>query len=733
MEMNLEQQKALAAMQMSRARAEAPPDDATLHGVATQLKDRFMEGPAKAGPGFAEGVLEVGHSIQNAGAAADKLFGIERSPSDVADSEWAQQHIDDYHKKYGDSAWAEGGRIGGNLAASAPVMLAGGEALAPVTAAIKTAAPVVAPVVDFLAGTGGTGYKTGLLSRSVNAAEQGAGYAGLTSSGNDAPLLEQLETGAAVASVIPGAGDALVHGGRKLAQLAGHLMEPFLKSGQETITGRILNEYAEGGSTKIVPPPLPNMDLNTAQQTGNRGLIQLQRILEQRSGNGMDTAADAARTTNDQAIKTAMSKVGDLDADAGKAIDEQLTAAEKAIKAKTRLAWKSAGVDEATNIPTEMLNSTVQGYVGGLKIIEKDTLENTGLLGALEKVVTSGEQTNLGEVQAWRSRLITQTRMMWRAGDADTARVLGGLADKVAEFLEDIPALSAMGGGGPSKAQIAAYNAARAATKSQKNLLTVPKSMRAALGVDSYGADKVPVSKLADNFLNGKPEDLMAYLAATKDVPGANKALRDAFAQKFLAATTRSVEGEPVSAAKITVFLNKFDHVVNSDIFSTAQRDMIGRIKDAANMAARVERGAPPGGADSAKKLLGNDYLDVLIGRWTGKAVSGMGALAGGALGSYLGPTGATVGALLGGSMAKVGERSLVESLYSAPRERVIKLLVEAMSDPAMAQALMTKAGTSLATIPVAVRSRLIAALSVPVVSETVRRGTVDNLSPAQP
>ena len=145
-------------------------------------------------------------------------------------------------------------------------------------------------------------------------------------------------------------------------------------------------------------------------------------------------------------------------------------------------------------------------------------------------------------MQSVRSMLQSRATMASRQGDGNTARILGGMADQVENFI-DMKAAN-LGDKFPL------YNQARAETRDMKQTFSQPPAVRAALGVDSSGAENVPARATADHFITtgkGAPEKFNSYLNAigTKRSadrgkvgydPAGLKAARDAFTQEFLGA-----------------------------------------------------------------------------------------------------------------------------------------------------------------------------------------------------
>jgi hypothetical protein len=182
-----------------------------------------------------------------------------------------------YEGEFGDSIPATVGRIGGNVAITAPLVAAGSAPIAAGAARLGAAAlPGAAEAIN--AARAGTGAANRLISTGANvgsAAAQGAvqGAMGNALLAGDEPLTQALGEGATVGGAVGGAlpvvGGAFRAAGRRI----GNLVEPFTEAGRNRIVDRTLSGFAGDGPTnalldEIVPGSRPTL----AQATGNAGL-----------------------------------------------------------------------------------------------------------------------------------------------------------------------------------------------------------------------------------------------------------------------------------------------------------------------------------------------------------------------------------------------------------------------------------------------------------------------------
>lgn len=489
----------------------------------------------------------------------------------------------------------------------------------------------------------------------------------------------------------------------------------FGKGGAERAAGRVLNDATGGSMPVFETPPLHGMAPSTGQVTNDPGLLWLERSVSDASRTGAALGAES-RTANNTAIRGAISDLGNTGSDASTAMSKALENAQAKMKADNQALWKKADVANTGGVSGFQFNNFMQKHIGSLPVADQSAVPQD-VVSVMQKMAEAKTQ-NLSDVQAVRSMLSAKATMAARSGDKNTARILGGLADKVEGFID----LKAANLG----QTIPDYNAARAHTAQMKQTFNTPPAIRKALGVDAYGADKLPVSATADHFINagkGAPETFQSYLNAigTKDPktgkvtydPDGLKAAQDAFTQKFLGTVTSvgtDANGQSlVSPAKIQKFLGDYAHVINSPAFDSSQRDLVGRIAKASQMASRTANARPPGGgSDTFAKLSGDRFIDALIGPGASKLID-LAGTAGGAVAGYLshGLVGAAGGAF-GGEKIAAG----LSKLYAAPRDRVVTLVTEAMHDPDLAKALMQKAsGGNFKLLKPATRSKMLGIL----------------------
>lgn len=134
------------------------------------------------------------------------------------------------------------------------------------------------------------------------------------------------EVGAGLGAAAPIAIPWLVGAGRGVRDMVSNAIAPWSKDLDSFISetaGKVLNETAGHVAPTFREGPIPDMHLSTGQATGDPGLLWLERSAEQ-SGPEAARLFTANRTGNNQALRSAISDVGDLDAHAAPAMREAL-------------------------------------------------------------------------------------------------------------------------------------------------------------------------------------------------------------------------------------------------------------------------------------------------------------------------------------------------------------------------------------------------------------------------
>lgn len=417
--------------------------------------------------------------------------------------------------------------------------------------------------------------------------------------------------------------------------------------------------------------------------------------------NGVNAAKNALsgpipESSVNSVITDAINELGNTGAPASDAMLSNLTAAEKTATNATSAQWKGLGVDENTNIPKNWLQGRVDNYLDGLKVADRAEIpaKITDTLAAIPD-----KATTLGEVQAWRSQMLGSLREAARSGNSNTTRVLGGLANTVGNFLDELPDISK----NFTSQELEDYNAARGATWADKQTFNAPGSpVTTALSPKDFGTSAE--SNTANLFIKpstqaGAPEAFNSYMDALKwnayrtgddtILQQGQQSARDAFAQKFLDAiqTTGTDEAgnAAISTKAISKFLDQYSHVTDSGLFSADQKSILDAIGNVAN---------------KSNIVTGRRFIDVLARR-----------LAAPTTGAIIGSTGGIPGAIAGATAGE-GVNRIVTAMGNAPRDAAVRTLAGALSNPSMATALLKPATNAAASgISLPIQARIFSAL----------------------
>jgi len=213
------------------------------------------------------------------------------------------------------------------------------------------------------------------------------------------------------------------------------------------------------------------------------------------------------------------------------------------------------------------------------------------------------------------------------------------------------------------------------------------------LSKDRTGAPAVQPTAMAKKLLApgaGQLERWEAFKRSVNNNPMAIAAARDWVANNLIEQAI-NIDGT-VSPAKLKQFLSQNASLMRSDIFDPNQKLLVDSINRAANMAQKVAQGGPKGGSDTAAKLLGSKYVDVLIGSLTNRALHGAGMGVGAGAGHFLGSAAGELGGVYAGFKGAEMMSKWMDRAYEGPAKAVRDLLVEALRNPQLAADLMRDA-----------------------------------------
>lgn len=260
--------------------------------VAAAPSESLGDKAVATGAGFKRGVMDfydsAGNYLWRGMAKLAKGRPGEKEVNRISGNELLKEKFgqNEFENQYGDSIPATIGRVGGNVAITAPLVTAGS---APIVAGVArlgaAAAPGVAEAIN--AARSGTGIANRLIAGGAatagatgEGAVQGALSNALLSGNSDQPLASQVGEGALIGGLAGGAVPVVGAAARGLGARAARVIEPFTEAGRNKIVDRTLAGFAGEGPTlalthEIVPGSMPTL----AQATGNAGLAAAEKNL----------------------------------------------------------------------------------------------------------------------------------------------------------------------------------------------------------------------------------------------------------------------------------------------------------------------------------------------------------------------------------------------------------------------------------------------------------------------
>lgn len=472
-------------------------------------------------------------------------------------------------------------------------------------------------------------------------------------------------------------------------------------------------QYREmtGGRTPVPQDaPIPNFPLGVGGATGYPGLAAAERI-----ANTVDDVSATARRAGQQTA------IRDAATTAQRSGTQLATQVMTPAQASTRLAgamrdamqvfrdmsdhlWNSPALAKVMDIPD--LHRKVMD--AGRRMAHRDirAIETTpNLRATIEDIAALPHNATLADVNAIRSDLLAIAR---DSPDKFVQRVAGNLGRVMLQAMDNNPAMLA------DPAARAAYNEARRFTElmyrtiGQKAFrpILAPNANDATAGsklfnFDKFAAERVPqgidnVLTVLDNIRDqwrvlGR-SGLQAEAQAAMDNLG--QGARDYIINSMIAPIEASVSGvHPGDLNALNKWITRNRQwLTDSGLFHPAQLDLLGAIQDSAEMGARVLNLRGGSGSETAERLMRGGVGSRAIDLFSTVLNTQMFAMGGAWIGSQFGNWGMIVGAMLGAG-GGVGTHVL-QRLYQIPAERLRALLIEAASNPRLAQNLMRDAAT---------------------------------------
>ena len=576
-----------------------------------------------------------------------------------------------------------------------------------------------------------------LAMRAVNYARNvlaGSALGGATSFGMTDGDLQQRIQGAESGAELGGALSVVAPAVGAVARSAARAIRPTAQV--PNVVGNILNEAAGVGPAGwggAIPPmqtaAVPGFPLDVGAASNNAGLAALTRLRSTENPG----AAVAQTTAQNNAIRsgaTAMQQNNVQLANAMPTTDASanlvrgMQGAHDVINQEEQRMWtRPALVAQRPLMPT--LKANVARSIAALPARFQAAIEkNPDLKSALADLYALPDDSGLVDVNAVRSDLLGLERTL-PYDQRFAKKVAGEAAKAIMDAIESDPALRT------NPKAWADYLAARTFTARKWNVLghdvfqnMLRTNRYGQQGVDERTAasrlfgfadksagERVPqgISKITD-MLDGIRRQWGALrtggvTSADSFDPATAFSARASLAQGARDFIINTMLDSASSVVRDTTgtqqtLLNRLSDwidtnrpwITRSGIFNADQLALLDGIRDAAIKGARTE--SLRGGSNSAtyERFAGKRWLDVFMSPLIAQGASAAaGAALMGTVGHFVGdvPLGILLGMEAGGA---VSGAALMQRIYAAPREAVIKMLDEAIRNPAIAHDLMTQA-----------------------------------------
>lgn len=341
----------------------------------------------------------------------------------------------------------------GSMVSAVPLIMTGTGALGAGVDALATVAPRVmaraAPVVDFIAGSGGSNALLRGGSLATRGALEGAAGGALTSGlSPEDSVGKSAAIGAAVGAPFGVAAPVIGKGMEFAGTLARDMWEPMTAAGQNRIVNRLLYNAAENypdkraaanGMTRIVPGSTPTL----AQASGNPGIASLERVTSSQYPHGF-----VARNEANQAAREGL-----VDAVSGDALSlETLRATRDAVTSPMRKAAFASKTDVDPSAVVSTIDNILASPAGQRDAVvahlsnirDKFFKTVTGPDGQMQKVMQSDPEQLYGIRKAIGDLLSPLAKQ----GDKPSAQLAAAELKQVQQALDPVIESGAPGFGG---------------------------------------------------------------------------------------------------------------------------------------------------------------------------------------------------------------------------------------------------------------------------------------------
>ena len=572
---------------------------------------------------------------------------------------------------------------------------------------------------------------TPLIARAVNYARNvlaGSALGGATSFGMTDGDIQQRIEGAKSGAELGGALSAVAPAAGAIARSAIQAIRPTAQV--PSVVGGILNEAAGTTSVPAMETAgVPNFPLDVGAASNNAGLAALTR-LRNTENQGAAVAQTAAQNAALRSTATTMQPNNTQLANAMPATDASanlvhgMQGAHDVIHQEEQRMWTRPNL-VASRPDMDALKASVKRRLAALPARFQLAMERSpDLKNALADLYALPKDAGLVDVNYVRSDLLGLERTLPH-DERFAKKVAGDAAKAIMDAIESNPALRT------NPNAWADYLAARSFTARKWNVLghDVFQSMLKANRYGQQGVDERTAASRLFGFadrsagervpqgvskITGMLDDIRRQWGALRTGgvtspgsfdPSTAFAARASLAQGARDFIVNTMLDSASSVMRDTTgtqqtLLNRLSDwidtnrpwITRSGIFNDDQIAFVDGIRDSAVKAARTEN--LRGGANSAtyERLAGKRWLDIFTSPLLAQGASAaVGAGLMGTVGHFVGdvPLGILLGMEAGGA---VSGAALMQRVYAAPREAVIKMLDNAIRNPAIAHDLMTQA-----------------------------------------
>lgn len=515
----------------------------------------------------------------------------------------------------------------------------------------------------------------------------------LVSQSTDNPVLKA--GGALLGGVIGGMTPmALGASLRNANNIRQQLTLPRTLEGQQTLADRALKEsafsdvhYGPDEKSPLVSGPLDRPGEGSMYTMGqlrnDPALLDLERTVEAQLPSVDKAQFDLQRSNANQTILGHLDTLG-LEPNVGapgaggqiarsQSLNRELVANEAAARQAEHTAWKAIDPNNEVRVPMDGMRQNYEGAVNALGRARGDLVP-----AWLERwMAQSGPDETLNELMNMRSRLRGEISQAVQAGDRNLASALGDIDRAVYQRLPD----------GSLDFNLPA-NASQAAQQRYQRAQQISRDFHATFSDGDFGKlfettrgqPSVHASVTGEHILqNATVEQANQFVKAANANPETAARTLQTGREWFISHLVDSVSGakqdlqgaQTLLGNKLRNFVNNNQGVLQSDLFTKEQRDLINQTVEAAQMVERTGRAGQPGTSNTARLITGGNYIRDTVGGTFGVVGRLIGTVAG-----------AHVAGVPGALYGLIKTSPAVRAAYDEYTQNVMRMMARGLRDP---------------------------------------------------